>query len=229
MAPSKYLLAALLLSFCVTAPFSRAAEEASAPAAPLPSEAIKLDELFRGEVTKLSQQYTEAIKNLPSLLQEQLAALQKKLQDEGDLDGYLLVKAEIKRLTQALKGESDPFEKIPELPDSALVEKPASLRDLQDKYIKAHKTKSDVRDKKVEDLARNYVQQMECLRTTLTKEGRIPDAIAVNEEIKRIKKGLEDKTFVQQVLTGKTAKPPAAGEDAANTNAPAATPAKAAE
>jgi hypothetical protein len=201
MMRSNYLSAALLLGACVLAPPARAGDETNVPADPLPAEAVKLGDRFCSEVAKIAQQYAEAIKNLPSIQQTQLAALQKKLQKAGDLDGYLVVNKEIGRFTEALKAEPDPFEKIPELPASALVEKPDLLRALQEQYIKAHKDKSDVRDKRIEDLARSYIAQMESLKTDLTIKGRIRDAIAVKKEIERIRKGLEDKTFVPQALT----------------------------
>ena len=202
----KHLLAVLLLGACVATPLTRAADD-NAPNAPLPGEAYKLADVFRTEVVKASQQYADAIKNQPGVQQTQLAALQKKLQDAGDLDGYLAVTKEVKRFAEALKAEPDPFEKIPELPESALVEKPEALRALQDQYLKAHKDKSDVRTKKVEDLARGYVTQMEVVQKDLTIKGRIHEAIAVKKEIERIRKGIEDKTFVQQALNAAPAKP----------------------
>jgi hypothetical protein len=62
---------------------------------------------------------------------------------------------------------------------------------------------------------------MESLKTDLTIKGRIRDAIAVKKEIERIRKGLEDKTFVPQALTA--APPPShsvAFESAATNEVP---------
>ena len=219
--PRTHLFVAALLGFSLCAFQSPADEAASAPSDPLPVEALKLGEHFRGEVLKVSQQYTETIKNLPAVQQTQLLALQKKLQESGDLDGYLAVNKEAKRFAEAMKAEPDPFEKIPELPQSALVEKPDVLRALQDQYIKAHKDKLDIRDKKVEDLARSYITQMEGLKTDLTIKGRIPDAITVKKEVERIRKGLDDKTFVPQALTAATT---AAPPPHASVTEPAAAP-----
>ena len=205
----KYFFAALLL--CASVSISRSAPaDANVPDDPLPAEALKLGEHFRVDVAKVAQQYAEAIKNLPAVQQTQLQALQKKLQEGGDLDGYLAVAKEIKRFAEALKAEPDPFEKIPELPDSALVNKPDALRGLQDQYIKAHKDKLDVRDKRVEDLAHAYITQLESLKADLTIKGRIREAIVVKKESERIRKGLEEKTFVQQSLSAVPAAKPAA-------------------
>jgi hypothetical protein len=193
------LPAALLLVACAAAP-GLAADD-NAPTAPLPAEALKLAEVFRTEVAKATQQYADSIRMLPSIQQSQLANLQKKLQDTGDLDGYLAVSKEAKRFAEALKAEPDPFEKIPELPESALVDKPEALRTLQDQYIKAHKDKADVRVKQVEELARSYASKMGDVVKDLTIKGRIHDAVAAKKEMERIKKGLEDKSFVQQALS----------------------------
>ena len=214
MLPTKHFFAILLLGVCVTAPLSRATDEAE----PLPSEAYKLSEVLRGEVVKIAQQYADSIKSLPAVQQTQLAVLQKKLQEGGDLDGYLAVNKEAQRFTEALKAEPDPFEKIPELPDSALVEKPEQLRALQDQYIKVHKDKIDIRTKQVEDLARKYITQLENLKTDLTIKGRIREAIAVKKEVERTRKGVEDKTFVQQVLNAAPVKAPAGALETASTN-----------
>ena len=197
----KHFLIALLFGFCVSVPQAPAEEDASAPAEPLPGEAVKLGEIFHGEVVRIAQLHVDSVKTLPAIQQAQLLALQKKLQESGDLDGYLAIIKERKRFTEALKAEPDPFEKIPELPDSALVEKPDVLRALQDQYIKAHKDKLDLRNKRVEDLTRTYLTQLDNLKTDLTIKGRIKEAVIVKKEIERIKKGLEDKTFVPQALS----------------------------
>ena len=82
------------------------------------------------------------------------------------------------------------------------------------KVYNAHKDKLDVRDRRGEELTRNYLVQMENLKTELTIKGRIHEAIAVKKEIERIRKGLEDKTFVQQALIATPVKPTAAGNTA---------------
>jgi hypothetical protein len=195
-----HLAAALLLSSCTCLPPARAADDINAPTGPIAAEAIKLGEIFRAEVAKVALQYAETARNLPAVQQAQLVTLQKKLKEAGDLDGYLAVTREIKRFAEALKAEPDPFEKIPELPEAALVDKPEALRAIQDQYLKVHKDKGDSRNKRVEDLARGYVAQLDALKADLTIKGRIQDAISVKREAERIRKGLEDKTFMAQAL-----------------------------
>ena len=203
----KHLLALLLLGAQLLPVWqSTAAEEPNIPTGTLPAEAMKLGELLRAETAKISQQYAESLKALPAVQLAQLAALQKKLQDAGDLDGYLLVNKEVKRFTDALKTDPDPFEKIPEMPESSLVDKPESLRAIQDQYIKAYKDKNDVRGKRVEDLVRGYLGQMDNLKANLTMKGRIHEAIAVKKEIERVRGGLDDKSLVPQVITSSSPK-----------------------
>ena len=212
MLPSKSFLP-LLICICASAFATLADDTNNAPAPlPLPAEAVKLSDLFRVETGKIVQQYNDVIRNLPASQQTQLQALQKKLQEGGDLDGYLAVAAEIKRFSAALKTEPDPFEKIPEMPESALVTKPEALRALQDLYIKAHKDKLDIRDKREEDMTRSFITQLENVKTDLTIKGRITDAISVKKEVERIRKGLEDKTFVAQALSAFAPKPATAAE-----------------
>lgn len=219
MRPTKYFLPLLLISSCTLALATFATDDTNAPATPLPAEALKLGDLFRGETIKIVQQYNDAIRNLPALQQTQLLALQKKLQEGGDLDGYLAVAAELKRFTAALKAEPDPFERIPEMPESTLVTKPESLRAIQDQYIKAHKDKLDIRDKREEDMTRSYITQLENVKTDLTIKGRIVDAISVKKEVERIRKGLEDKSFVAQALSAVAPKPVTPTTESASSDA----------
>lgn len=221
MTQMNHLLATVLSGACLLVPLSPAADEPNTPTGALPTEATKLGELLRNEIAKISQQYAESIKSLPTVQQAQMAALQKKLQDAGDLDGYLLVGNEAKRFAEALKAEPDPFEKVPEMPESALVDKPEALRAIQDQYLKAYKDKGDVRNKRVEDLVRGYIAQMDNLKASLTIKGRIHEAVAVKKEIERIRGGLDDKSLVPQVLAGFAPKPhaTAVSSTSADTNA----------
>ena len=83
MAQWKHFLIALLFGMCMSVPHAPAEEDASAPAEPLPGEAVKLGEIFHGEVVKIAQQYADSVKTLPAIQQAQLLALQRKLQESG--------------------------------------------------------------------------------------------------------------------------------------------------
>jgi hypothetical protein len=195
------LLCGVLLGSCLTGSPSAADPEATPPpGAPLPPEVNRLGDLFHSEVVRISVQFNESIRQLPGAFLVQLGALQKRMQETGDLDAYLAVSKEIERFTQAIKGESDPFEKVPEMPDSALVDKPESLRTLQNQYVKAYQDKGDHRRKQIEDLAGTYAAKLEALQRDLTIKNRIREAIAVKKETERVRKGLADNSFVQQTL-----------------------------
>lgn len=211
---------ALAVCCALSAAAVRADEENSAPAAPpLPSEAVRLAEVYRVEAAKIAAQQAESVKALPAAYQIQLAALQKKLQESGDLDGYLGVAKEMKRFAAALTGEADPFEKVPEMPEGALVSKPESLRALQDQYLRAYKEKSDRRHKQLEELTNTLIAQLENVQKDMTIKGRIRDAIAVKREVERLRKGVADDTFVQQALALVSEQP---RSSRSSTNAPAA-------
>ncbi len=220
----------LCLSMGLLAAVAQAAEEEGVrPPPPLPVDAHKFSEALRAEIPRIAQQYQDAIRGLPSTHSNQMASLQRKLQDAGDLDGYLAVNQELKRFCNAVQTEPDPFEEIPEMPKSALVEQPELLRTLQDQYIKAYKDKSDQRSKNLEALYRNHIAQLETLKADLTIKGRIPDAVNVKKEIERLRKGLEEKTLLPQILATLPARPrlsftashaPTAEPPSATTNIP---------
>ena len=191
----------------------RAADEAkpaaadAAPALPLPAEVVKLTDVYRTELSRIAAQHAESLKALPPTYQAQLAALQKRLQSSGELDGYLGVTKEITRFAAAIQGEADPFEKNPEMPETALVTTPEALRAVQDQYLKDCKEKSDRRHKAIDDLSAAYIARLEALQIDLTKRGRINDAIAVKSEIDRLRKGVADGSLVQQALALMAAQP----------------------
>jgi hypothetical protein len=202
---------------------ARAADEEGAPPPPpLPMEAQKFSETLRAEIPRIAQQYLDAIRSLPSTHSNQLAALQKKLQDAGDLDGYLAVNKELTRFCEAVLAEPDPFEEIPEMPVAALVEQPEGLRTLQEKYRESCREKSEQRSKNIETLYRNYITQLETVKADLTIKGRIPEAVNVKKEIERLRKGLEEKSLLPQILATLPARPKLAFTPVAV--APAATP-----
>lgn len=224
MRPS-ILLSGLLFWSCLAAAGLRADEETTpALPLPLPPEAVKLGEAYRAEVAKLSTQLSETVKALPAAYRAKLAALQNELQASGDLDGYLAVTKEIARFAEAVKGEADPFEKVPEMPETALVAQPKKLRDLQDQYLKAYKEIADRRHKQIEDLTNRYIAQLEILQKDLTIQKRIRDAIAIKRETERLRKGVTDDTFVQQALALVAETPAAAGHAATNSVPGAASP-----
>lgn len=218
------LLVGVLLGACLTG--SRSAGDTETPlppSVPLPPEVNRLGDLFHSEVSRISVQFTESIRQLPGAFLSQLGALQKRMQETGDLDAYLAVSKEIERFTQATKGESDPFEKVPEMPDSALVDKPESLRTLQNQYVKACQDKGDHRRKQIEDLAGTYVAKLEALQKDLTIKNRIRDAIAVKKEVDRVRKGLADNSFVQQALASASTRTGASAHAGTNTTDSAST------
>jgi hypothetical protein len=205
--------------FALVAAACAAADATNRPvAAPLPAEAARLGDLYRAGVVRLAAQYKEAVKALPGAYLARLTALQKELQESGDLEGYLAADKEVKRFSAAIRGEADPFEKVPEMPESAVVAAPEKLRALQTQYLKVFQERADRRRKQIEDLATAYIAKLEDLQKELTRGSHIQDAFAVKQEVDRLRKAVKEDNFVQQALA---AEAPAARVEAVNP-APAA-------
>lgn len=203
----------------------RAAEGTNPPVAtqplPLPAEAAKLTDGYRTEIARITGQYNEDIKALPTAYQAQIQVKQKKSQASGDLDGYLSFTKELTRFAAAIKGEADPFEKIPEMPESALVTAPEALRVLQDQYLKVYKEKAERRHKQIEDSTNVYIARLESLQKELTILDRIQAAIDIKREIDRLHKEITDDTVVQQALALVASQPAPATPAATHVETPA--------
>ncbi len=168
------------------------------PAAP--PELIRSAEIYAAEVGRIASQYDEAVKSLPRQYQADLADKQRKLQESGDLDGMLAIAKEAKRFTAALAGERDPFESVPEMPESAVVEKPEVLHAMQDAYLKLHKESTDLRRKRLVDLTTLYIKGLEGIQKDLTRKDRIADAVSVRQELERLRTSIAGDKFVAQTL-----------------------------
>jgi hypothetical protein len=173
----------------------------------LPPEVTRAAEIYTGQVARIVIQYEEAIKGLPKLYQAELAETQKKQQASGDLDGVLAMSNEIKRFNEALEGEKDPFELIPEMPESALVAEPAILRAMQDGYLKRYKDSADTRDNRLKELTQQYINNLAAIQKEFTKRDRIADAVLVRNEAERLKKIVAEDQFAVEILANL---PPAA-------------------
>ncbi len=101
--------------------------------------------------------------------QEDLDALAKSYQAQGDLDNLLAVKSEQERFSKSAKID---------LPD--IVRTPQKLRELQEKYRESF-------SKTARSVARQHVADLEELKRTLTVDGKLDEAIAVQSQIRALK------------------------------------------
>ena len=154
---------------------------ASAQNAPPPEVAQALA-VFDAECAKIQSQHEETGAGSPRVYTNQLAALRRKLQDVGDLEGILVVMQESERFITVIAGDADPFERVPEMPESALVKTPAALRQLQDAYLKNKSDQAELCNKQITDLAGRLIGRLDAITKELTIRNRIPDAVLVKKE-----------------------------------------------
>lgn len=128
---------------------------------------------YKTLLKKIDSRRTNDTNTWPKEFLTALTALQGSFRKSGDLDGLIAVKSEIDR-----------FKKTTSITEMDIVDVPASLADLQRKYFKAGDSESIQQHKDVIALYTRYVGHLERLKTTLTKEGKIPDALAVRDELK---------------------------------------------
>ncbi len=192
-ATSLMLRRLLPTAFCLLMATALAAAQVA-----LPAEASQALTVFDAEFAKIRGQHEEALAALPQLYLNQLAALKRKFQESGDLDGMLSVIQESKRFAAAIAGESDPFEETPELPDDALVAAPEALRQLQDAYLKNKSDRSEARNKQVIELVGRLTGRLEALMRELTIRNQIAGAMAVKRELEQWRKAIAEGRAVDE-------------------------------
>ncbi len=134
---------------------------------------------FAKEVLGFQAAYASATNRIPARYERDLEILQNKFQLAGNLDGLLAVQKEIERYKRARAEEADPFELAPEMPESAIVSKPAELRQLQERYIESIKVAANTLKKKLSESGEHLCSQIRASQTALTKAGKIKEAIAM--------------------------------------------------
>lgn len=160
--------------------------------AALPAEVSQARELLVAEFVRAKNQHEEARAALPNMYLSQLAALKRKFQEDGDLDGMLATLQEARRFIAARAAEADPFEAVPELPTEALVNAPAELRQLQDAYLKSHSERAEALAKQAEDRVIQFTTRLDTLTRDLTRRNRIEEALAVRAENERWQRVLDE-------------------------------------
>ncbi|GEM_PF-1540521 len=178
------LLPVMMLAFAMAA---RAAASST-----LPPEAAQLLVVFDAECAKIKVQHEEAVVSLPRVYTNQIATLRRKFQESGDLEGMLAAIREEKRFIAAVEGEADPFERVPEMPESALVKSPEALCQLQESYLKNRSDRADVRNKQLVELVGRLTGRLDVIMRDLTIRNRIPEAVLVRREAEYWRQALAD-------------------------------------
>jgi len=138
---------------------------------------------YQKATEKVVTTYIAGLADLQSEYQKQLSALDETLRKKGDLEAILVVRK-----------EKDRFVQTKTMPEAAIVQSPAELKALQQKYSKSAESLEDSKSKGLAALSGPYLQTLEDLKKSLTQSGKIDEALATKEEIAKIKAETTAKT-----------------------------------
>ncbi|MBM4163326.1 MAG: hypothetical protein FJ222_02635 [Lentisphaerae bacterium] len=138
---------------------------------------------FEKSLQAIIANYEGAVKNWTGSYIAALKTLQVKLQKTGDFDGWTAVENELARIN------ADPDAK-PGIPPDAISRVDALLA-LQTKFRDVPSQLALDKNQKIVALSQRYIASLTALQTTLTKQGRMEEALVVNAEIKRVKGSAE--------------------------------------
>lgn len=207
---------ALCASFALALAVPAAAQNGTHP------EVVQALAVFDAECAKIQNQHEELVAAPPRHYTNQLAAVRRKLQDAGDLEGILAIRDEMDRFIKAITGDADPFEPVPEMPESALVKTPAVLRQLQDAYLKSRVDQAELRNKQIADLTARLTARLDAIIRDLTIRNRISDAVLVKKEADYWRKMLAENqvcvVIESRALERSGRLPPAKGDPASETS-----------
>ena len=156
--------------------------------AQMPTTVINFGREFAKDVAGYHAAYAAATNRIPSKYMRDLETLRTKFQEAGDLDGLLAVKKEIERYRKVKTEEADPFETVPEMTADVIVAAPAELRKLQEQYVSSFAEAAATLKNSISERGEKYRSQIKAMQTTLTKAGKIDEAIAVRNEGDRVAK-----------------------------------------
>lgn len=152
----------------------------------LPQTVISYGKEFAKDIAAYRATYAWTTNRIPQKYVKDLEGLRSKYQEAGDLDGVLAVKKELDRYVNFNKEEADPFETVPEMTADVIVSVPAELRLLQEKYALSFSEANSTLKKNIKDRGEQLKAQILAAQTSLTKAGKIEDAIAVRDEANRV-------------------------------------------
>lgn len=154
--------------------------------AQVPQHILECQKDFGRSILAAEAKYVSLTNSLPKQYLADLEKLAKSFQNDGDLDGILAVKKEEKRFREAIAGEPDPFETVPEMPSDAIVDTPEVLRKLQENYVGGFVTSSKNRKAAVLEAAKTMKARIEEYQKDLVKAGKLEEALAVKEASAKI-------------------------------------------
>lgn len=186
----------LLLALALAAPTAR--PQTPAPA-PLPPEAARLRETLKAELAKQADSYNESLLPLAENYVLSLKRLSTRLKEAKDQAGVDAVRKEAARFMQALAGEPDPFETVPELTKEAVNTSVEALRLVQEEYAGRRSVNDLSRNERAKELAERYAAALEQLSARLAEENPA-QAAAAKKEATRVRVVLQRKDAANRLF-----------------------------
>lgn len=187
----------LVLAFALSA---RSALSQTAAPSELPPDAARLRETLRTELTKLADTYNASLLPLAENYVLGLKRLSVRLKESKDQPGMEAVRKEASRFMQALAGEPDPFEAVPELTKESVNAAVESLRLVQEEYAGKRSVNDLTRNDKAKELAERYIQALGQLSARLAEEGHAQAAAAAKKEATRVRVVLQRKDAANRLF-----------------------------
>jgi hypothetical protein len=163
-----------------------------------------LQDQYKKAIAKIDSDAANAAQSQPATYLKELYKIQQALQKAGDLDGLTAANSELERFKSK--------QTVPDQPDQSL---PPDIRNLQTAF-KAALAKADLdKNKKLVSTTKQYVELLNSLQTSLTKAGKVDQAMDVSAEIKRVKSDPKITSAEFVVAAVDTEKQPARDESSA--------------
>lgn len=187
----------LALAFALSA--QSVLSQAAAPS-DLPPDAARLREALRTELVKLADSYNASLLPLAENYVLGLKRLSTRLKESKDPLGTEAVRKEASRFMQALGGEPDPFEAVPELTKESVNATVEALRLVQEEYVGKRSVNDLTRNDKAKELAERYIQALDQLGARLAEGGQAQAAAAAKKEATRVRVVLQRKDAANRLF-----------------------------
>jgi hypothetical protein len=140
-----------------------------------PHPARSQRDLYEKRLAAIEEQHAATLANLARNYTAALARAGEALQQRGELEALLEVKAELAR-----------FERTKTVPAEEREDAPGGIGPLMARYNRARTEADGRKAEAIVKLTDSYVDYLEGMKKQLTKEGRIQDALLVKSEVDRV-------------------------------------------
>lgn len=140
------------------------------------AELDQLRTVYEEAIFKINTDYTEISRNWPSQYSEKLEALLQNKRKAGNFEAW-----------QAVTNELSRFRETAVINSQDLVSSPADLLSIQKEFKDIGPKQDRLRNENVVSLTRKYLDRLLSMQKSLTIDGRMEEALKVNEELKRVK------------------------------------------